>query len=215
MAQLQIYQPGILLTLAYLMGEKSVNATTSTSRADFIQKTLEECYQAYPWRFASANATLVVASGIATLPTMIDVSHFVTASYFSGTTEIDLTEIDPVDKEQVNNGDHAFWLQAQSDGTYLLNTKDTLTSVIVRYQQQAPTLDSAGTVGTPYPSAMTIAVGARRWVKQSQNPDADISQEQKLFEKYQANDIAAQQIPSPRRARRSRQGQIGSRTGEF
>lgn len=210
-----IYLTGILTTLAYLMGERSVNASTSTPRTDFIQKTLEECYQSYPWRFATANATLVVSGGIATLPTNFDVSNPMYASYFTGTTELDLDEIDPADKDQVNDGDRKFWLTAQSDGTFLLNTKDSIDNTVVSYQKIAPTLDASGTIGTPYPNAMTIAQGARRYVKLGQNPDADISQEERKFEKMLSKDIASQQVPSPRKNRRTRQSVAGSRTGDF
>lgn len=211
-----IYQPGLLITLAYLMGERTVNSTTSTPRADFIQKTLEECYSAFPWRFATTNATLTITSGIATLPTNFDISAPLYASYFDGSvTELDLDEIDPADKDQVTTGDRKFWLTAQSDGTFLLNTKDSISSAVVRFQQLPPVLDSAGTVGTPYPNAMTLALGARRYVKLGQNPDADISQDQKLFEKSLANDVAGMQIPAPRKQHRQRQSQRGTFTGDF
>lgn len=196
------------------MGERTVNSTTSTPRSDFIQQTLEECYRAYPWRFATANATLTISSGIATLPTNLDISHQLYATYFTGTTEIRLEEIDPADKLDANDGDNQTWLTAQSDGTYLLNTKDTTpTSVIVRHQTLAPSINAS--VATPYPNKMTLALGSRRFVKLGQNPDADISQDEGLFQKTLARDIAAHQIPSPRKMRRSRQSQVGDYTGAF
>lgn len=211
-----LYLTPLLTTLAYLMGERSVSASTTAQRTDFIQKTLEEAYGAYPWRFNTANATLAISSGIATLPTDFDVSHPMYASYFSDSvTELDLEEIDPTDKDQVSDGDKKFWLTAQSDGSFLLNTKDSISSAIVSYQKIPPTLDSAGTIGTPYPNGMTIAMGARRYVKLGQNPDADISQDQKLFEKNLANDVAAHQVPAPRKQRRTRHQQRGTYTGDF
>jgi hypothetical protein len=57
MSQL-LYQSGLLTTLAYLMGERTVNATTSAPRGDFLQKTLNEVYQAYEWPFAKRNRLL-------------------------------------------------------------------------------------------------------------------------------------------------------------
>ena len=212
----QISQSDVLLTLAYLMGERTVNQTTSVPRADFIQQTLNEAYQAYPWRFATANATLAITSGIATLPSNLDISHQLYATYFSGDTEIRLEEIDPADKLDANDGDHQTWLTAQSDGTFLLNTKDsTPTSVVVRHQTLAPVLDSGSTVLSPYPNKMTIALGARRFVKLGQNPDADIAQDEDLFAKRLAKDVAAHQVPSPRKQRRTRNTQTGNFTGSF
>jgi len=212
-----IYQSNILTTLAYLMGERTINATTSTSRSDFIQETLNEAYQAYPWRFATANATLTLTSGIATLPTNLDINHQLYVSYYQDdATELRLDEIDPADKLNVIDGSKTSWLTSQSDGTFLLNTKDTTpTSVVVRYQTKAPTLDAAGTVGTPYPQKMTLALGARRFVKLGQNPDADISQDEAIFQRRLAKDVAAQQVPQPRKMRRTRQSQTGTSTGDF
>lgn len=211
-----LYLTPLLTTLAYLMGERSVSASTSAQRTDFIQKTLEEVYGEYPWRFNTANATLAISSGIATLPTNFDVNHQMYASYFSDdVTELDLDEIDPADKEQVADGDKKFWLTAQSDGSFLLNTKDSISSVVVRYQKSPPVLDSAGIIGSPYPNGMTIALGARRYVKLGQNPDADISQDQKIFEKQLAKDVAGQQVPAPRKMHRTRHQQRGTHTGDF
>jgi hypothetical protein len=197
------------------MGEKSVNSSTSGPRADFLQKTLEEAYQAYPWRFARTTATLAISNGIATLPTTLDIQHPLYAKYLSGTDYIELSEVDESDSDKLQAGDNAMWLTAQSDGTYLLNTLDAITQVVVQHQTKAPTLDSADTVGTPYPSARTLSLGARRYVKLGQNPDADIAQDQSLFEKALAADIAAEQVPAPRKNRRTRAGQISSFTGEF
>lgn len=211
----QLYQSGLLTTLAYLMGERTVNATTSAPRGDFLQKTLEECYSAYPWKFARTTATLTVASQIATLPTTYDNAHPLHVSYFdSSSNEHVLDEIDLADRDKVADGDLAYWLTAQSDGSFLLNTKDTAaTQVVVDYQQVAPTISDS--VGTPYPSGMTLALGARRFVKLGQNPDADISQDQALFEKYLNNDIAGEQVPHARKRRDTRQALTGRYTGDF
>lgn len=210
-----LYLTPLLTTLAYLNGERAVNTTTSAPRTDFLQKTLEECYQAYPWRFARATATLTISSGIATLPTNFDLSQPVNASYYSDTsTELALEEIDISDKSRASDGDLKFWISSLGDGTLLFNTKDTaVTQPIIIYQTTAPILSAS--VGTPYPSARTLALGARRYVKLGQNPDADISQDQVLFEKALAADIAAHQVPGPRKVRRSAQSQSGTFTGDF
>jgi len=127
-----------------------------------------------------------------------------------------LEEIDAGDKDRVAAGSRAFWLNSNGDGTYNLQTKDTdVPSIIFGYQSLAPTLDTAGTVGTPYPNAMTLALGARRFVKLGQNPDADISQDQALFKQYLNQDIAAEQIPHARKRRNTRQRLTGRSTGDF
>lgn len=213
----QLYQSGLLTTLAYLMGERTVNATTSTSRGDFLQKTLEEAYSAYPWRFARTTATLSISSGIVTLPTDFDNGHPARVQYVnSQSSQLVLNQIDPDDRDKVNDGDLAYWITALSSGRFILNTKDTNpTTLEVSYQVVAPTLDSGDTVGTPYPSGMTLALGARRFVKLAQNPDADISQDEALFEKRLAIDISGEQTSVPRKRRDSRQSLTGNSTGDF
>lgn len=207
-------QTDILTTLAYLMGERTVNSTTSTARADFIQDTLREAYAAHPWRFARSNATLSISAGIATLPTSYDDNHAAFFKFENG-SEFRVDPIDPNDSIDVEDGDRAVWIEALDDGaTYVMKTKDTdYTTVAVRHQTVAPTLNA--TVATPYPDKMTLALGARRFVKLGQNPDADISQDEAIFAKRLAANIATHQVPAPRKKRRTRQSQAGSSTGEF
>lgn len=210
------YQNDFLTTLAYLMGERSVNSTTSTPRADFIQSSLADAYRAYPWRFARANATLSVSSGIATLPTDYDNNHLAYAKYDNGGVAEDIDFIDADDEDDLADGDRAAWVEAIGDGDrYILRIKDTdVATLRFRYQKLPPILSTAS-VGTPYPNKNTIALGARRYVKLGQNPDADISQDQAIFERELAKDRASQQVNAPRKRRRTAQGQTGSNTGDF
>lgn len=219
-----LYQSGLLQTLAYLMGERTVNATTSASRSDFLQRTLVEVYQAYAWRFNRKTSTLTftnVSTGVyqAALPTDFD-NQFPPHIYYtnSGGTDFTYNEIEPFDRDLAVDGSLTYWIVSNNDGTFSVRTKDTsvLSNTInIAYQQQAPTLDSAGTVGTAYPNGMTLCLGARRFVKLAQNPDADISQDQALFEKYLAKDMAAEQVPHARRRRESRFTLTGRYTGDF
>lgn len=210
-----INQSDILTTVAYLLGERSVNATTSAPRADFVQETLREAYQAYPWRFARTNATVIFSSGIATLPTNYDDSHTAFVKFTSG-TEIALDLVDADDSKDLADGNRAAWIESVADDVFVLNTKDSdVSTATIRYQKKAPVLDSSGTIVTPYPNKMTIALGARRYVKLGQNPDADISQDEKVFQNKLAQDIAFQQIAAPRKRRRTAQGQTGNSTGDF
>jgi hypothetical protein len=214
-----LYQNDFLTTLAYLMGEKTVNSSTSAPRADFIQSALHDAYGAYPWRFAKGLATLTITGGMGTLPTNYDDRHFSLGKFAQGTTEVRLDPIDANDDYQVESGDRAMWVEPirGGDGTrFGLYTKDSdVSTVILRYQQQEPTLDSAGTIGTPYPNKRTIALGSRIYVKLGQNPDADISQEEKIFERELTKDIAQYQVQAPRKRRRTAQGQTSRATGDW
>lgn len=211
-----IYQTDLLTTLAYLMGERSVNSTTSTARAKFIQSSLQDAYKAYPWRFARANATLSVVAGIATLPATYDNNHSAYAKFDNGSAVENIDFVDPDDENDLVDGDRGAWIEAIGDGDqYILRIKDTdVATLRFRYQKLAPVLATAST-GTSYPNEMTIALGARRYVKLGQNPDADISQDQTIFERELAKDIAAHQVQAPRKRRRTAQGQTGQHTGAF
>lgn len=217
-----IYQADLLTTLAYLMGEKTVNSSTSAPRADFLQSALDDAYGAFPWAFARTRTTLTLASQIATLPADYDLRHE-SRAFLPDTswTSNDGTRLDPVhemDDNQVVAGDRAMWIEPVTggDGTrYQLRAKDTdLTSLFFRYQKVAPVISTAST-GTPYPNKRTIALGARTYVKLGQNPDADISQETKTFERELAKDVAAYQVQEPRKRRRTAQGQTGRATGDW
>lgn len=215
-----IYQTDLLTTLAYLMGERTVNSSTSASRSDFIQSSLHDVYGAYDWPFARARTALTLASGIATLPADYDPRHY-SRAYLNVSDGSKGIRIDPVadsDDYQLEDGDRAMWIELVDggDGTrYQLHTKDSdLSSLRFRYQTVEPILSTAS-VGTPYPNKRTIALGARTYVKLGQNPDADISQEIKTFESELSKDMAQFQVQAPRRRRRTAQGQTGSFTGDF
>ena len=210
------YQNDFLTTLAYEMGERSVNSTTSTSRADFIQTALNDVYKAYPWRFARVNATLTVTGALATLPTDYDVNHLAYAKFDDGDVSTDLDLVDADDEDDLSDGDRAAWIEAIGNGDrYVLKLKDSdVATIRFRYQKVAPILSTAS-VGTPYFNKRTVVLGARRDVKLGQNPDADISQDQAIFEREIAKDIAAHQVNTPRKRRRTAQGQTGTATGDF
>lgn len=217
-----IYQNDILTTLAYLMGEKSVNTSTSAPRADFVQSALDDAYGAFPWPFARDKATLTLASNLATLPSDYDPRHAAyaflpdTSNSTNDGTRLDL--IADVDNHDLVNGDRAMWIHAVTggDGTrYVLRTKDSdVSSLYLRYQKQAPVLSTAS-LGTPFPNRRTIALGARAYVKLSENPDADVSQELKIFDNELDKDKARFQVQEPRRRRRFAQSQAGTFTGDF
>lgn len=212
------YQTDFLTTLAYLMGEKTVNSSTSAPRSDFIQSALHDAYGAYPWIFARTNATLTAVSGYATLPTTYDPRHDSYAKFSQAGQETRLDPVSDYDNDQLQDGDRAMWIEPTDggDGTrFVLRSKDSdVSTILFKHQKYEPTIDTA-TIGTPYPNKRTIALGARIYVKLGQNPDADVSQEEAQFEKALDKDIAQFQVQAPRRRRRTAQGQAGSHTGDF
>lgn len=192
-----INQTTILETLSYLLGENSVpTSSIIDSRKRFIQHTLEEIYRSYPWTFAQGTATLSFSAGLATMPSDFDSQQKVYSYFNTGNLETNVIEINVGDQDMWQDGDYKFWIEPLNETTYLLKTKDTnYTDLTIKYQKQVPTINA--TVYTPFPDAMTVALGARRYVKLGQNPDADISQDEALFQKRLTENIAAQQLGRP------------------
>lgn len=191
------YSTDFLLTLAYLMGERTVQSTTRPQRTNFIQNTLEEIYRAYKWPFATDRVSLAVSNGVASLPSTFDYQHGIEPYFYQGTTQYGLDLIEESDQQSWNDGDYKVWLEAQSNGTYILKTHDSIDNVTVQFQKKAPEVGAS--VYTDFDDDLTVALGARRYVKMSQDPNADIAQDEDIFQKRLTENIAAVQIGNPKR----------------
>lgn len=175
-----------------------MNATTTPQRGEFVQDTLQEIYRAYPWPFATTRTTLTVASGVASLPTTFDYQGSTEAYFYQGTTKTPLDILNEIDQVNYSDGDNKYWFEAQTDGTYLFKTGNTnFSSVVLKYQTLAPVVNAS--IATPFNDPMTVALGARRYVKISQDPNSDVSQDEALFQKRLNENIAAVQVNNPKR----------------
>lgn len=192
-----VTQQQALTTLSYLLGENSVpTSSVIDSRKNFIQNTLNEIYRAYPWSFATANATLTFAGGVATLPVDFDYQHKIYGYFYNGDTQTQLEEINIGDSDMYIQNQYKFWIEHITDDTFQIRTKDTdYTNAVISYQTVVPTLSAS--VSTPFNDANVIALGAKRYVKASENPDADISQDEAIFQKRLNEVIAAVQVNRP------------------
>jgi hypothetical protein len=205
-------QDQVMLTLSYLRGERTVPTSNVEGRKEFIQQTLHEVHAAYPWKFAEVNTTLTIVSGIATLPSGTTLEHEISVADISGDTEYDWTQVDIEDRRQTATGDRAFWITSVGEDTYAINTKATVSTILVRYQGIEPTINAS--ITTQYPDRLTLALGANRFVKLSEDPDADLSQDDALFRNRMNQNIAAQNMARPKVARKTAQSEAGSYTGE-
>jgi len=207
------YQDDILLTLSYLRGERTVPTTNTEGRKEFIQQTLNELYGAYRWKWNEVSTYITLVSGIATLPSGLSLNHELNVSYFDGQDETLYDEINVSDKSMASEADNLYWLTTIDGERHQLNTKRAVDTLAISYQPVAPVISA--TIGTPYPDRLTIALGANRFVKLSEDPDADLAQDDTLFQNRVNINIAAQNRPRPRRERRSAQSESGSYTGEI
>lgn len=205
-------QDDILLTLSFLRGERTVPTSNVEGRKEFIQQTLHEVHTAYPWKFAEVNTTLSIVSGVATLPSGTTLEHEISVSDVSGDTEYDWISLDVSDRGSAATGDRSFWITPLGSDLFQINTKATVDTILVRYQGVEPTISS--TITTQYPDRLTLALGANRFVKLSEDPDADLSQDDALFKNRLNANIASQNMSRPRLSRKSAQSEAGSYTGE-
>lgn len=206
-------QDQIMLTLSYLRGERTVPTSNVEGRKEFIQQTLHEVHTAFPWKFAEVNTTLSIVNGVATLPSGTTLEHEISVSDVSGDTEYDWTELDVSDRKLTATGDRAFWITALGGDFYQINTKATVSTILVRYQGIEPTINAS--ITTQYSDRLTLALGANRFVKLSEDPDADLSQDDALFKNRLNANIAAQNMSRPKLQRKSAQSEAGSYTGEI
>lgn len=211
----EINQDDIMNTLAYLRGERSAPTTNIAGRLDFIQRTLDEIYEYHPWRFSHvANVSIAVdASGIASLPSGLTFQHGVQVRYMSGTDEIPLDEINVADRQKSVDGDQVYWIDSRGDDKYNVVTKESIDHIVVDYHHVAPTINAS--IGTPFPDRLTVALGANRWQKMSEDPQADISQDDVIFSNRLANNIAAENLNRPKIARRTIHTESNKYTGDF
>lgn len=201
-----------LTTLAYLMGERTVQSSTSAIRLNFLQKTLEEVYRAYKWPFATINTSVTVNAGVASLASNFDYQHGIEAFFYQGVVQVPLHGVDTYDQTGYSEGSYRYWVEPISETNFNLVTKDTtFDPVYVKYQGKAPTLSAS--VSTPFDDDMLLALGARRYIKLSQDPNADISQDEALFQKRLTESIAATQVSNPKRRARFLSQANGHRTG--
>lgn len=178
-----ITQTDIMTQLSYMLGERSVPTSGTEDRKGFIKTTLEEIYRAYPWEWAMTTATFALTDGVASLPSgvLIEAPLDVREIVSGNDNDNVYAKVTFAEKDNFSTGDYRFWITGEPNN-YQINSKENNATLSVRYQMNAPMLDDANTVSTPFPSAHVVALGALRYIRMGENPQADISQEETLFQ---------------------------------
>lgn len=176
-------QTTVMQDLSYILGETSVPTSGTEDRQRFIQLALERAYRAYDFPFNKVTATVAMVNGIATLPTNVHQDSIMDIRVINsgiGDDQI-YTRIPYNEQDDFGTGDYKYWLTGY-EGTYLLNTSETTTSttLTLRYETTAPVINAS--ITTPFPSSMALARGAIIYLRQAEDPQADVSQEEALFQ---------------------------------
>lgn len=176
-----VNQSDVMTDLSYLLGESSVPATGTEDRQRFIQRTLDRVYRAYDWPMNKVTATVAMVGGIATLPTnvhqdsIIDIREVVAGV---GTDHI-YTVIPYSDLDNYPSGTYNARITGY-EGTYVLQSSETNATLSLYYETTSPIINAS--IATPFPSSMALARGALVYYRQAEDPQADIAQEEYLFQ---------------------------------
>jgi len=192
-----VNQTDVLQDMSYLLGEASVPTSGIDDRKRFIQRGLERIARIYDFNemYAIATVSLTTSSNgfySGTLPSDSGESPDLDIRKINSGTNDDyvFTKIPYEDQDKALTGEYKYWLTG-STGDYTMTTRDDVSAVTVRYLQQAPTINAS--VSTTFPSSIVIARAALVYYKQAENPLADISQDEALFQRELEEVIARQQ----------------------
>lgn len=178
--------------LSYLLGESSVPSSGVDDRKRYIQLALDRVYRAYDFPMDKAVVTVPMVNGIATLPTTVHQDAIIDARIVgSGVgTDMIFNQIDYSDNDSWPQGQNKYWLTGY-EGTYILNSSETGTTntLTLFFENVSPQINAS--IGTPFPSSMCLARGALVYYRQSEDPQADVSQEEYLFQ-MELNEVIAQ-----------------------
>lgn len=182
MAYSSISQTDILEDLAFLEGNQSVPSSGIDDWKRFVQRTLEEVWIQYPWEFAKTLATVSMSNGVGTLASgaMIDGIYDVRSITSGVGDDHKYIEVPYEEQDDWAPGQYRYWLTGNTPNP-VMNTKETDSPLTVWYKNLPPIVNAS--VRASFPDPMVIALGARRYVRAAENPQADISQEEELFQK--------------------------------
>lgn len=163
-----------------MMGKRQLPQGDLSDWEDYAQSAFDYAWRYYRWDWSLRRATVDLAND-PYLPEDFDIGGYRKAL---GDTTGDITELKLEDYTRLSSGQRVFTLEYDSAlNRYKVTTNSGLTTMDFLYQVTPPTLSDKDdttqqVIPVPFPSAMTIAIGASVYSKQGENPTrADISQE--------------------------------------
>jgi len=177
-----ITQTDVMQDLSFLLGESSVPSSGTEDRQRFIQRTLDRVYRAYDFPMNKVTATVAMVAGVATLPTNIHQDSILDIRIVnSGTGDDNVFKQVPYGSlDDYPTTSYVGFLDGY-EGTYIFRTSETSNATLkLRYETTSPIINAS--ISTPFPSSMCLALGALRYYRQAEDPQADISQEEYMFQ---------------------------------
>lgn len=175
-----INQTKVLTALSRMMGSRTLPQGDLTDWKDYCQTAFNYAWRYYKWDWSLRYATVDLSTD-PYLPADFDIGGYRQAI---GTVDGDIVELTLLDYARRSTGQRVFALQYDTTvDRYKVLTTSGLTSIDFVYQVAPPNLADVDAttnqvINVPFPSAMTIGIGASIYAKQGENPTrADIDQE--------------------------------------
>ena len=206
-----------LTALSRMMGKRELPLGENNDWKDYVQAAFDYAWRYYKWDWSMRTVTVdLVASPY--LPADFDIGGYREAV---PTTDGYIVEVNAMDYNRLPSGLRNFYLQYDSTvNKYKVLSDSGLTSITFVYQIAPPTLDVQDTnnndVQVPFPSAMTIGIGASIYAKQGENPNsADVKQEWDIFHKELNRHVGRMTRNVPRNLNLNLQDAAGTYTGDI
>lgn len=158
----------VLTALNNLMGRRTLPGGEQDDLKRYCQMAFDYAWRYYKWSFSLKTAVLTEDSGEVWMPEDFDFDGWRKAD---GLTELSL-------EEQVSSTSSSTFALEYDFTENRYKTNPAAIEMTITYQVTPPTLGTDEDGAVPFPSAMTVAMGAAIYAKQAENPTrADIQQE--------------------------------------
>ena len=157
-----------------MMGKRSIPTQGNLDDwKDYCQTAFDYAWRYFKWDWSLRTITIDLDAD-PYLPASFDIGGYREAM---PTADGDISEVTLADYYRLPSGMRNFALEYDTgEGRYKILTKSGLSEITFVYQIEPPALDDA--IPVPFPSAMTVGIGASIYAKQGENPTrADITQE--------------------------------------
>lgn len=201
-----ISKTSALLALARMMGKRTIPQGVTSDWEDYIQFAFDYAWRYYKWSFSLKSASVATV-----MPDDFDIDGY---RFAIPNANGNVTEMSLIDFKTSGQNMNSFALEwDMTAGRYnILLGSQAAGGITIVYQVAPPTLSETG---VPFPSAMTIGIGASIYAKQGENPTrADITQEWDEFHKELDRHVAHAERNKPRQYNINIQDFNGTYTGD-
>lgn len=201
----------VLTSLARMMGKRTLPQGVTDDWVEYIQTAFDYAWRYYGWGWSIRTAVLDMTNPSAIyMPADFDLDGKHEAMPNGNGDVVYLSQQELASIGQYQN---AYALEYDTTmNRYRVIPGGQLSSLTVTYQVAPPTL---GDDDVPFPSSLTVAIGATIYAKQGENPTrADITQEWDEFHAELDRHVARSEKNKPRQQVMNLQDYYGTYTGD-